>query len=95
MTMASACSFRTHFFGLRFPREQLSEGRLRQAKGLSQDDLAYEAEVMFRGMAHRADIVSNREPLQVGKTIGAAYMICNASPRRAASYSPPLSLSTS
>jgi hypothetical protein len=54
------------FFGLRFPRE-LSEGRLRHAKGLSQDDLAYEAEVIFRGMAHGADNVSNREPLQVGK----------------------------
>jgi transcriptional regulator with XRE-family HTH domain len=47
-------------FGLRLPRE-LSEGRLRHAKGLSQDDLAYEAEVIFRGMAHRADNVSNRE----------------------------------
>jgi len=59
--------------------------RLRHAKGLSQDDLAYEAEVIFRGMSHGADNVSNREPPQVGKTVGAAYLICNASPRRAAS----------
>jgi len=65
---------RTHFFGLRFPREP-SEGRLRHAKGLSQDDLAYEAEVIFGGMAHGADNVSNREPLLVGKTVGAAYLM--------------------
>ena len=41
--------------------------------------------LIFRGTAHGADNVSNREPLQVGKTVGAAYLICNASPRRAAS----------
>jgi hypothetical protein len=44
-----------------------------------------EAEALFRGMAHRADNVSNGEPLQVGKTVGAAYLMCNASPRRAGS----------
>ena len=45
--------------------------------------------MIFRGMAHGADNVSNREPLQVGKTVGAAYFISNASPRRAASYFAP------
>jgi hypothetical protein len=40
-------------------------------------------------MAHRADNVSNREPLQIGKTVGAAYLICNASLRRAASWFAP------
>ena len=45
--------------------------------------------MIFRGMAHGADNVSNREPLQVGKTVGAAYVISNASPRRAASYFAP------
>ena len=62
-------------------RHRATSGR----RGLSQDDLAYEAEVIFRGMAHGADNVSNREPLQVGKTVGAAYLIRNASPLRAAS----------
>jgi hypothetical protein len=33
--------------------------------------------------AHGASNVSDREPLQVGKTVGAAHLICNASPRAA------------
>jgi hypothetical protein len=75
------------FFGL-FPRE-LSDGPPATRQEASQDDLAYEAEKIFRGMAHGADNVSNREPLQLGKPVGAPYLISNASPRRAASCFAP------
>jgi hypothetical protein len=34
-------------------------------------------------MAHGADNVNDREPPQVGKTVGAAHLICNAPPRAA------------
>ena len=39
-------------------------------------------------MAHGADNVSDREPLQVGKTVGAAHLICNASPRADSWFAP-------
>ena len=39
-------------------------------------------------MAHGADNVSDREPLEVGKTVGAAHLICNASPRADSWFAP-------